>query len=126
MAKSVGSDAKSNSRLCFTFVKVTTPTAPRTPLPTKFAVAEKHTAIFSFVRLRSHQPFKVTRSDAPAKIVHPRSTKPKDIGRLTLLRRRESLARSIRKFPPARVAARRLPGLFLAQGRHGVGTGGAR
>src|SRR5208282_2750539 len=46
MAKSVGSAAKSNSRLCFTLVKVTTPTAPRTPLPTKFAVAEKHIARF--------------------------------------------------------------------------------
>src|SRR5580692_4582319 len=44
MANSVGSPAKSNSRLCFTFVNVTTPTAPRTPLPTKFAVAEKHMA----------------------------------------------------------------------------------
>src|ERR1700723_188665 len=42
MAKSVGSAAKSSSRRCFTFVNVTTPTAPRTPLPTKFAVAEKH------------------------------------------------------------------------------------
>src|SRR5438105_3741315 len=44
MANSVGSAAKSSSRLCFTFVNVTTPMAPRTPLPTKFAVAEKHTA----------------------------------------------------------------------------------
>src|SRR5579863_7768971 len=44
MANSVGSVAKSTSRLCFTFVNVTTPTAPRTPLPTKFAVAEKHMA----------------------------------------------------------------------------------
>src|SRR5579863_10090338 len=43
-ANSVGSDAKINSRLCFTFVNVTTPTVPRTPLPTKFAVAEKHMA----------------------------------------------------------------------------------
>src|ERR1700733_7422437 len=42
MAKSIGSAAKSSSRRCFTFVNVTTPTAPRTPLPTKFAVAEKH------------------------------------------------------------------------------------
>src|ERR1700723_4507511 len=42
MANRVGSDAKSNSRLCFTIVKVTTPIAPRTVLPTKFAVAEKH------------------------------------------------------------------------------------
>src|SRR5580693_5146069 len=42
MAKSVGSAAKSSSRRCFTCVRVTTPTAPRTPLPTKFAVAEKH------------------------------------------------------------------------------------
>jgi hypothetical protein len=41
-ANSVGSDAKSNSRRCFTFVNVMTPTVPRTPLPTKFAVAEKH------------------------------------------------------------------------------------
>src|SRR5271166_2332284 len=44
MANSVGSAAKSSSRLCFTLVNVTTPTAPRTPLPTKFAVAEKHMA----------------------------------------------------------------------------------
>src|SRR5208282_5340263 len=44
MANSTGSAAKSNSRLCFTFVKVTTPTAPRAVLPTKFAVAEKHMA----------------------------------------------------------------------------------
>src|SRR5579871_6371753 len=43
MAKSVGSEANSSSRLCLTFVKVTTPAAPRTPLPTKFAAAEKHT-----------------------------------------------------------------------------------
>src|SRR5579863_1522626 len=42
MANSAGSAAKSSSRRCFTLVKVTTPTAPRTPLPTKFAVAEKH------------------------------------------------------------------------------------
>src|SRR5580692_1653048 len=42
MAKRIGSAAKSSSRRCFTFVNVTTPTAPRTPLPTKFAVAEKH------------------------------------------------------------------------------------
>src|SRR5271154_7142394 len=40
----MGSAAKSSSRRCFTFDKVTTPTAPRTPLPTKFAVAEKHMA----------------------------------------------------------------------------------
>src|SRR6202035_5479339 len=44
MAKRVGSAAKSNSRRCFTLVSVTTPTAPRTPLPTKFAAAEKHMA----------------------------------------------------------------------------------
>jgi hypothetical protein len=43
-ANSVGSDAKSNSRRCFTFVNVTTPMVPSTPLPTKFAVAEKHMA----------------------------------------------------------------------------------
>ncbi len=42
-ANNVGSDANSSSRLCFTFVRVTTPIAPSTPLPTKFAVAEKHT-----------------------------------------------------------------------------------
>src|ERR1700751_5017839 len=42
----MGNVAKSSSRRCFTLVKVTTPTAPRTPLPTKFAVAEKHTARF--------------------------------------------------------------------------------
>jgi hypothetical protein len=41
--KSVGKDAKSNSRLCLTFVSVKTPIAPNTPLPTKFATAEKHT-----------------------------------------------------------------------------------
>ena len=41
-----GNAAKSSSRLCFTFVNVTTPTAARTPLPTKFAVAEKHMARF--------------------------------------------------------------------------------
>src|ERR1700721_1712388 len=44
MANSVGSAAKRISRLCFTFVNVTIPMAPRAPLPTKFAVAEKHTA----------------------------------------------------------------------------------
>src|SRR5271166_3504598 len=44
MANSVGSVAKSSLRLCFTLVNVTTPRAPRTPLPTKLAVAEKHTA----------------------------------------------------------------------------------
>src|SRR5215475_6506284 len=44
MAKSVGSVAKSSSRRCFTLVRVATPPAPRTPLPTKFAVAEKHMA----------------------------------------------------------------------------------
>src|SRR5580698_4339554 len=42
MAKSVGSEAKSSSRRCFTRVKVTTPIVPKTPLPTKFAAAEKH------------------------------------------------------------------------------------
>jgi hypothetical protein len=46
MANRTGSDAKSSSRLCFTFVNVTTPTAPRAVLPTKFAVAEKHIARF--------------------------------------------------------------------------------
>src|SRR5579872_2145237 len=38
----MGRAAKSNSRLCFTLVRVTAPTTPRTPLPTKLAVAEKH------------------------------------------------------------------------------------
>src|SRR5271155_1970695 len=47
MANSKGSEAKSNSRRCFTFVNVTTPTAPSAVLPTKFAVAEKHMADFS-------------------------------------------------------------------------------
>jgi hypothetical protein len=42
MANNKGKEAKSSSRRCFTLVRVTTPTAPRTPLPTKFAVAEKH------------------------------------------------------------------------------------
>jgi hypothetical protein len=42
LAKSVGSEAKRSSRRCLTLVRVTTPTAARTPLPTKFAVAEKH------------------------------------------------------------------------------------
>src|ERR1700722_1044021 len=50
MANSNGSDAKSNSRRCFTFVNVTTPTAPRAVLPTKFAVAEKHMSDFSPAR----------------------------------------------------------------------------
>src|SRR4029077_9649373 len=45
MAKSVGRAAKSSSRRCLTLVRVTTPTAPRTPLPTKFAVAEKHMGV---------------------------------------------------------------------------------
>src|ERR1700746_2125854 len=40
----MGSAAKSSSRLCFTLVNVATPAAPRTALPTKFAVAEKHMA----------------------------------------------------------------------------------
>src|SRR5580704_4313078 len=43
MAKRMGKVANSSSRLCFTFVRVTTPTTPSTALPTKFAVAEKHT-----------------------------------------------------------------------------------
>jgi hypothetical protein len=47
----VGNAAKSSSRLCFTFVNVTTPTAPRIPLPTKFAVAEKHTVRFLVARI---------------------------------------------------------------------------
>src|SRR5580692_7754317 len=42
MANNTGREAKRISRRCLTRVKVTTPTAPRTPLPTKFAVAEKH------------------------------------------------------------------------------------
>src|SRR5271156_4114676 len=42
MANRMGRAAKTSSRRCFTRVNVTTPTAPRTPLPTKFAVAEKH------------------------------------------------------------------------------------
>src|SRR5580692_4260086 len=44
MANRIGSAAKSSSRRCLTFVNVTTPTAPRAVLPTKFAVAEKHMA----------------------------------------------------------------------------------
>src|SRR5580700_10975345 len=44
MANRIGSEAKSTSRRCFTFVNVATPTAPSTVLPTKFTVAEKHTA----------------------------------------------------------------------------------
>jgi hypothetical protein len=43
MPNSVGNAAKSSSRLCFTFVKVATPIAANAPLPTKLAVAEKHT-----------------------------------------------------------------------------------
>src|SRR5580700_9280084 len=46
MANSTGKEAKRISRRCLTRVKVTTPTAPRTPLPTKFAVAEKHMGRF--------------------------------------------------------------------------------
>jgi len=38
----VGSEAKRSSRRCLTLVSVAMPTAARTPLPTKFAVAEKH------------------------------------------------------------------------------------
>src|ERR1700685_290930 len=51
MAKSRGSAAKSSSRRCLTRVRVTAPTAPRTPLPTKLAVAEKHTCGFSGARI---------------------------------------------------------------------------
>src|ERR1700691_436403 len=47
IANNKGSEAKSNSRRCFTFVNVTTPTAPNAVLPTKFAVAEKHMDGFS-------------------------------------------------------------------------------
>src|SRR5580658_7578876 len=47
----MGSAAKSNSRLCFTFVNVTTPTAPRIVLPTKFAAAEKHTACLPLAKI---------------------------------------------------------------------------
>src|SRR5271168_5598200 len=46
MAKSTGREAKSSSRRCWTRVSVTTPTEVRTPLPTKFAVAEKHMGRF--------------------------------------------------------------------------------
>src|SRR5580698_2366647 len=45
MANSRGSEAKSRSRRCFTLVSVTTPAEARTPLPTKFAVAEKHIGV---------------------------------------------------------------------------------
>jgi hypothetical protein len=41
-AKSVGSDAKRNSRPCLTRVSVNTPIVASTPLPTKLAVAENH------------------------------------------------------------------------------------
>jgi hypothetical protein len=51
MANSVGSAAKSSSRRCFTLVSVTTPMAPSIPLPTKFAVAEKHMVTFSDARI---------------------------------------------------------------------------
>src|ERR1700728_3589294 len=44
MANNTGRAAKRTSRRCFTLVRVTTPTTPRTPLPTKFAAAEKHIA----------------------------------------------------------------------------------
>src|ERR1700733_4932273 len=47
MANSSGSAAKSSSRRCLTRVNVTTPTAAKAPLPTKLAVAEKHTRCFS-------------------------------------------------------------------------------
>src|ERR1700728_795123 len=49
----MGNVAKSTSRRCFTLVKVTTPTAPSTPLPTKFAVAEKHIGGCSVARLHT-------------------------------------------------------------------------
>ncbi len=37
----LAASAKSGSRPCFTFVNGTTPTAPKTVLPTKFAAAKK-------------------------------------------------------------------------------------
>jgi hypothetical protein len=43
IANNVGSEAKSSSRRCLTFVRVTAPIVPRTPLTTKLAAAEKHT-----------------------------------------------------------------------------------
>src|ERR1700722_7791217 len=46
MANRAGSAAKSSSRRGFTLERVTTPMAPRTALPTKFAAAEKHMARF--------------------------------------------------------------------------------
>src|SRR5579864_3259068 len=45
MANSVGKAAKRSSRRCFTCVKVIAPTVPRTALPTKLTVAEKHMEI---------------------------------------------------------------------------------
>src|SRR5580698_2381869 len=53
MANRVGSAAKRSSRLCFTFVSVTTPMAARAPLPIKFAAAEKHTGRLSWGRMTS-------------------------------------------------------------------------
>ena len=62
--KSMGSDANNSSRLCFTFVKVTTPSVPRIPLPTKFAVAEKH--IYLSHRGSEIYDFRLTVKDANA------------------------------------------------------------
>ena len=56
-ANNVGSDANNSSRLCFTFVRVATPIVPSTPLPTKFAAAEKHTfAVPPQARVLAIQP----------------------------------------------------------------------
>src|SRR6266702_4511531 len=72
MANNVGRAANRISRLCFTFVNVTTPMAPRTPLPTKFAAAEKHKARhLASERLHliivEHKPFLYERqSDLPS------------------------------------------------------------
>ncbi|MGA7686022.1 MAG: hypothetical protein WCA58_13495 [Terriglobales bacterium] len=40
-----------------TFAKVATPATAKTPLPTKFAVAEKHTVRFSVARVKDYEDY---------------------------------------------------------------------
>src|ERR1700761_6498009 len=47
-AKRQGMAANKSSRRCFTSAKVATPMAPSTVLPTKLALAEKHTLVSAF------------------------------------------------------------------------------
>src|SRR5579863_7185245 len=82
MANSIGRDANSSSRRCRTFVSVSTPTVPRTPLPTKLAVAEKHMSSSPGWKSSYHNPSqlvtpsltsfaKVERQTRDSRHVHP-------------------------------------------------------